>query len=552
MKTSDSNKELEINILRLVFLLASIISPVITYLWAYFDASGKNSIYLGWLMALLFLGLLILSYISSMIKKRFFLISFIMFDLACVSSLYHAALNGFDNGYTLLFYLVIFSTTLFIGKLRQIIIFHVFIFIQMIFSICYYKNYSNRIIIVLSVYFVLVCVTVMNAYLLSRKQEKINRLVSLIENINLSYSFNETLQYIYTAFSSFLPYSYIGIALIKDDGESIEASYGISDGTVIGLPKNLFGLEMKLKDTSLKEVIETGNAKIINNLEKYTRNKPMKDYNKIVMEAGIESSISFPLIINNKPVGIIFFSSKNKNVYTNEHIKSLDTLTNSISISFEKCILLEELIYNNIMSLVKLAELRDSTTGDHLDRMKKYTRILAQLLFEDSNYKNQLSSQFANDIEKFAPMHDIGKVGIRDGILLKPGKLTKDEYEEMKKHVLYGAKVVRQAEDISLRNNRSLFKMGIEIIEGHHEKWDGSGYPYGKRGEEIPLSARIVALADVFDALTSKRPYKEPYSFETSFNIILEGSGKHFDPEIVRVFEQNITKILEIYNMDCI
>jgi HD-GYP domain-containing protein (c-di-GMP phosphodiesterase class II) len=121
----------------------------------------------------------------------------------------------------------------------------------------------------------------------------------------------------------------------------------------------------------------------------------------------------------------------------------------------------------------------------------------------------------------------------------------------MKRHTSYGAEVLKAAEQNISKKGKSLFGTGIEIVEGHHEKWDGSGYPYGKKGYDIPLSARIVAVADVFDALTSKRPYKQAFSFEESLHIIEEGSGKHFDPEIVEVFIKNRSRIEDIYHGFC-
>ena len=144
-------------------------------------------------------------------------------------------------------------------------------------------------------------------------------------------------------------------------------------------------------------------------------------------------------------------------------------------------------------------------------------------------------------------MHDIGKVGIRDSILLKPGKLTEEEYKEMQLHVEYGAEVLRAAEQNMVKFNKSLFKVAIDIVLGHHEKWDGTGYPKQKKGEEIPLSARIVAVADVFDALTSKRPYKEAFSFNKAIGILIEGKGKHFDPRIIDCVVKHKDKIYQIY-----
>ncbi|HHV98258.1 MAG TPA: GAF domain-containing protein [Clostridiaceae bacterium] len=378
--------------------------------------------------------------------------------------------------------------------------------------------------------------------------KKFNNLKSLIENINSSNSFEDLLKYIYSTFIDFVPYSYIGIALIKDDGKSVEASFGISDGAVKGLPQNLIGEKAYIEETSLGEVIRTGRARIINDLDMYLSGKKINNYNKIILEAGIRASITLPLKLNNNPVGVIFFSSCNKNVYTEEHAVFLETLANSIAIGFDKSIFFDDVLYSSVFALARLAEARDTDTGEHLERMKKYSAVLAQLLYEDSKYMDIITPGYVNDIEKFSPLHDIGKVGVKDSILLKPARLTGEEYEEMKQHTVYGAQVLREADQYMVKRNKSLFGMGIEIAEGHHERWDGSGYPYGKSGEDIPLSARIVAVADVFDALTSKRPYKEPYSFDESFEIIMQDSGKHFDPEIVRVFKANRQRIFEVYN----
>ena len=377
--------------------------------------------------------------------------------------------------------------------------------------------------------------------------DKLNKLVSLIERVNESSSFTEILKFIYESFSSFIPYTYIGIALITDDGKCLKASYGFSNKKLHGLPDNLLGRAVPIIETSLDKVIQTGNARIINDLIEYTSGKPYKSYNTVILNAGIRSSITLPLKFNNKPIGIIFFSSDKKNVYTDEHVKFLKTIANSIAIAFEKNIFIDELLYSSILALAKLAESRDEDTGDHLQRMKVYSRVIAQLLYEDSKYKNQISTEFIDNIEKFSPLHDIGKVGIRDNILLKPAKLTQEEFNEMKSHTIYGGQVLRAADENVARSGKSVFKLGIEIAEGHHEKWNGSGYPHGKKGDEIPLSARIVAVADVFDALTSRRPYKEPFSVEVAYALITKDSGSHFDPEIVRVFEKNKAKILKIY-----
>jgi HD-GYP domain-containing protein (c-di-GMP phosphodiesterase class II) len=370
----------------------------------------------------------------------------------------------------------------------------------------------------------------------------------LIENINQNSSFNEILKFIYDSFSSFIPYTYIGIALITDDGKSLKASYGLSSKKFPGLPENLIGKTTLISETSLGKVMQTGNPRIINNLEEYVSHRPFRGYNKILLNAGIRASITLPLKSDNRPIGIIFFSSDKKDVYSEEHTKFLQTIVNSVAIAFQKNIFIEDLLFSSILALAKLAESRDEDTGEHLQRMKTYSREISQFLYEDSKYKNQITTEFIDNIEKFSPLHDIGKVGIRDNILLKPAKLTTEEFEEMKHHTTYGGQVLRAADENMVKNGKSVFSLGIEIAEGHHEKWNGTGYPYGKKGEEIPLSARIVAVADVLDALTSRRPYKEPFPLDTAFDMIIKDSGKHFDPEIVGVLEKNKNKIVKIYN----
>ncbi len=187
-----------------------------------------------------------------------------------------------------------------------------------------------------------------------------------------------------------------------------------------------------------------------------------------------------------------------------------------------------------VFSLAKLAESRDTETGDHLERIRLYARVLATHLLETEQYTDTITPAFIEQIYQSSPLHDIGKVGIPDAILLKPGKLTSDEFEMMKKHTLIGGDTLRAA-DIEAGQN-SFLAMGRDIAYYHHEKWDGSGYPFGLSGEAIPLAARIVAVADVYDALSTKRPYKKAFSHEKSKEILLEGKGKHFAPDMIDSF----------------
>ena len=184
-----------------------------------------------------------------------------------------------------------------------------------------------------------------------------------------------------------------------------------------------------------------------------------------------------------------------------------------------------------IQRLGRAAEYKDNETGLHVMRMSHYAQVLARAY--------GLSEQHAEDLLHAAPMHDIGKIGIADSILLKPGKLTADEYREMQKHPLIGAEIIGDCDS-------ELLKMAKTVALYHHEKWDGTGYPHGLAGEEIPVEARIVAICDVFDALTSARPYKQAWSIEDTLALLREQKGKHFEPLLVDLLEQNLPKILEI------
>ena len=185
-----------------------------------------------------------------------------------------------------------------------------------------------------------------------------------------------------------------------------------------------------------------------------------------------------------------------------------------------------------IFGLAKMTESHDSETGYHLERIAVYSTCLASAIRFDPRYRGQVTSTFVKLIGISSSLHDIGKVGIRDAILLKPGKLEQQELPKMQSHVAIGDKCVRQIES---RLGRSGFlKMAREIISGHHERWDGTGYPQGLCGEEIPLAARIVAIADVYDALSTKRVYHEATPHEKCVEMIREGAGRQFRPSVGR------------------
>ncbi len=197
-----------------------------------------------------------------------------------------------------------------------------------------------------------------------------------------------------------------------------------------------------------------------------------------------------------------------------------------------------------LFGMCKIAELFDVTISEHLNRIREYCKTLALQLRSYSIYEDIIDDAFVDVLYKASALHDIGNIAIPREILLKPGRLTDTEFEIMKSHTQQGEQVLI---DVSSEHpSNELLSMGAQIAGCHHEKWDGTGYPRRLKGSEIPLPARILALCDVYDALTSKRPYKEAFSHEEGKKIIVEGSGTHFDPDIVKAFISCDTLFIEI------
>jgi two-component system response regulator RpfG len=212
-------------------------------------------------------------------------------------------------------------------------------------------------------------------------------------------------------------------------------------------------------------------------------------------------------------------------IYQRLILERTQSLEQAIAVATQPII---EREHETLFRLAKAGEFRDADTGNSVPRMAKYSSLIAQGL--------GLKAEHCNLIEFAAPMHDIGKIGVQDQILTKPGKLNFSEFEMMKKHPLIGYEI--------LQNSSSKFiRLGAEIALSHHEKFDGSGYPYGTKGDEIPLEARIVAVADVYDALTSARPYKTPWSVEQTLDYLTNNKGSHFDPDCVNAFMLQYEKV---------
>lgn len=378
----------------------------------------------------------------------------------------------------------------------------------------------------------------------NRLTGRLHSLFGLTDRIYQATSLDEIIKFIYEEFNGLLPIDWV--AMLRMDVSQQQMVVGhiystevqiLHEGDVVSVLhpviQNVF---------NANKVISFDN--LANDLNKDDDNDQF--FNKLV-RMNMKSMIIFPLCISGDEHAILVFATHEENAYRNSHRELLNNITSQVSHAFDRTIGMESLVVSAVEGLAKLAESRDPETGDHLVRMSLYSYILAKELYDKGTYQDEIKSSYPRHIFHFAPMHDIGKVGVEDSILLNSGKLTDEEWFEMKKHPIVGADVLRRCESQVNKAGYSMFKIGIEIAEGHHEKYDGSGYPYQRKGEEIPLSARIVALADVFDALTSRRPYKNAWTIDKAIALIDDESGKHFDPNVVEAFKNAMPKIVEVY-----
>ncbi len=291
---------------------------------------------------------------------------------------------------------------------------------------------------------------------------------------------------------------------------------------------------------SLKAMIETRKARVVNDLSVFAHNA--KPHTQQLSEHGYLSSYTLPMFRRGQLFGFIFFDSRNKDVMVEENLYHLDLFGHLISMVVANELHTVVTLKGIVRAMGDVTQFRDVETATHLDRMSRFARLIAQSLAPTHG----LDDEFVEYVFLFSPLHDIGKIAIPDNILLKPAQLTDEEFKTMKSHVLRGREMIDQVlEDMNLF---SLPHIGMlrNIIELHHESWDGMGYPRGLQGEDIPLEARIVSVADVFDALSSKRPYKKSWTNEAAITYLQQRAGRQFDADCVEVLADNQDAIIEI------
>ncbi|MGD8639443.1 MAG: HD domain-containing protein [Gammaproteobacteria bacterium] len=307
--------------------------------------------------------------------------------------------------------------------------------------------------------------------------------------------------------------------------------------------------EARLSDVpSLREIIEKKRPRVVADLAIYQNSS--SEHANAINKQGYRSSYTLPMYVNGSLFGFVFFNSYSVNPFNKDDIlHHLDVFGHLISLQVINDISAIRTLLATVKTARDVTNKRDFETGSHIDRVAAYAQLLARDLAE----KYDLSDEYIEHIFLFAPLHDIGKIGIPDRILLKPGNLTEDEFEQMKTHAQQGREIID-----SLLNNYGLESFHhVDVLKNiaqyHHEAVDGSGYPKGLKGEEIPIESRIVAVADVFDALTSRRPYKEPWDNEAAFEALHKLSGTILDEECIKAMERNrstIERIQQKYRED--
>lgn len=358
-----------------------------------------------------------------------------------------------------------------------------------------------------------------------------------LATLNSDGPLQEKLKCIHEAVQTQMPYiARIAIA-VYDPKTGVLKTYLHSSGDDNPLPN----YEALLDNApSLKEILNKNKPRVVNNM--VTFEKGEHEHTQRIGRSGYAASYTMPMFYNGVFFGFLFFNSNKTDVFSEESLGVLDTYGHMISLMVINELSAIRTLAAAVKTTQQFGHVRDPETGSHLDRMSRYARIIASELAE----KYQLDDIYIEHVFLYSPLHDIGKVGIPDSILLKEGPLNEEERAVMRTHATKGREMIDE-----LIKNFGLDGFGdVDILrniaESHHEAMDGSGYPNGKRGKEIPLEARIVAVADVFDALTSRRPYKDAWTNAEAFSLLRKLAGKTLDRECVEALMWNVDKLEKI------
>lgn len=355
-----------------------------------------------------------------------------------------------------------------------------------------------------------------------------------LEGLNKQIPLHEKIIAAHKSVSEIFPFI-VRIAIALYDPETkILKTYLHSSGT----DSPLDNYQALLDDApSLKAILEQGLPRVANNL--LTFEDGQHEHTKRIGRQGYAASYTLPMFNNGAFIGFIFFNADKKDVFTETVLRQIDIYAHMISLTVINELSSIHTLAAAVKTTGNISHIRDPETGSHLDRMSRYSRLIASTLADKYN----LDDSYIEHIFMFSPLHDIGKIGIPDNILLKPAKLDPDEKSIMNTHARKGREMIDELLKSFGLENIEYMNMLRNIAEYHHEAVNGSGYPSGLAGNDIPIEARIVAVADVFDALTSARPYKEAWSNHNAIQTLKKLSGETLDQDCVNALIKNIAQI---------
>lgn len=381
---------------------------------------------------------------------------------------------------------------------------------------------------------------------------QLEKMFEIISLLNQGLDIEEIFDKIDISLKSVIPFNSITLVSLDHDEKSFHVKLSHSDKV---LPAKS-GFKLKLDETVFRNILRAKDVIIANDIDTFISKLNLPEESREIISKETSSAVIMPLFVENSIKGFLLFLSEEPEPYNEDHLRFLKLIAGQISLSIQRGDLTSQLEMHTkhlehivkvrthellktqkttIFALSKLAETRDSETGEHLERMRNYCVLLAQIMKYSGEY-DSITSEFMRNIYDSCILHDIGKVGIPDVILLKPTALNHEEFEIIKTHTLIGYNALNDASR-TLGDN-SFLDMAKDIALYHHERWDGLGYPEGRHGENIPIVARIVTIGDVYDALTSKRPYKEAIPHEETVEIMRQEAFR-FDPRIFKLFLYN-------------
>lgn len=359
----------------------------------------------------------------------------------------------------------------------------------------------------------------------------------LLASLNESTTLSDKLRFIHDTLRKRFDFlDRVAIAIYDEKTDILKTFIHSTD---IGSPLQHYRAKLS-ESPSLEEILDVGRPRVVNDLDIFSDGE--HEHTQRIAASGFHASYTMPMYMDGTFIGFIFYNSRQTNVFDHEVLHYLDLFGHMVALLIAQELTAVNTLYSTLQAARHISNFRDQETGSHLERMSHYSLLIANHVAKKFN----LSDEYIEHIFLFSPMHDIGKIGIPDAILKKPARLTDEEFTIMQEHARKGREII----DIIMRDAHLDASPHIQILrnitEFHHESFNGAGYPQGLHDEEIPIEARIIAVADVFDALTSARPYKESWSNEDAFNMLRKLSGFKLDPDCVNAVLENLPAIEEI------